>query len=157
MVQGLRVAGFLVDHAQAVPQVAEERPCRLTWRQHVERPLIGRAGTPQVCRVAEFGVPVEEVVTVLGQVVRIGPRDAAAGHRSRQPGACGDRGRMPPWRAGAAGVAAQRDVNDPCMRLAYRRVYGQVSLMTGRLAAGGRPGCRSQLRASWFHRETAVS
>ena len=64
---------------------------------------------------------------------------------------------MAPWRAGTAGVAAQRVVNDPCMRLAYRRVYGQVSLMTGRMAAGGRPGCRSQLRASWFHRETAVS
>ena len=47
---------------------------------------------------------------------------------------------MAPWRAGTAGVAAQRVVNDPCMRLAYRRVYGQVSLMTGRLAAGGRPG-----------------
>ena len=83
LVQGLRVAEFLVDHAQAVPQVAEERPGRLIWRQHVERLLIGCAGTPQVCRVSEFGVPVEEVVAVLGQVVRIGPRDAAAGHGSR--------------------------------------------------------------------------
>ena len=64
---------------------------------------------------------------------------------------------MASWRVSTAGAAGQFVVNDPCMRLAYRRVYGQVSLMTGRLAAGGCPGCRSQLRASWFHRETAVS
>ena len=46
---------------------------------------------------------------------------------------------MASWRAGTAGAAAQFVVNDPCMSLAYRRAYGQASLMTGD-GSGRAPG-----------------